>query len=341
MKLVSIIIPVYNAEKYLRQCIDSIIKQSFDKFELILIDDGSKDKSGQICDEYAQRDNRIKVFHLQNGGPSKARNFGMSVAEGQYIEFVDSDDQLEASSLEYMAEIAQKYRPDMLIANAEIIDVVKDNKKIISMGETGNLDTLIYLKNLTIQKKAVFLHYIWNRWYKKEYIENEKIVFDEAEQLGEDFIFNCEMIKNKPEIVVLDKTLYKYYKRDNGSLSGKFIPNEITRRRKMDGLFKNIFKIYGIEEECKQNIDEMIGAITLASIQGVFSKGAPQNLKNQRKYVNEFLNSEYYEYIRKYKESNGELAKSEKISAILLVHKKIYIYLMFFNLYKKISIKNF
>ena len=164
MKLVSIIIPVYNAEKYLRQCIYSIIKQSFDKFELILIDDGSKDKSWQICDEYAQRDNRIKVFHLQNGGPSKARNFGMSVAEGQYIEFVDSDDQLEASSLEYMAEIAQKYRPDMLIANAEIIDVVKDNKKIISMGETGNLDTLIYLKNLTIQKKAVFLHYIWNRW---------------------------------------------------------------------------------------------------------------------------------------------------------------------------------
>lgn len=85
----------------------------------------------------------------------------------------------------------------------------------------------------------------------------------------------------------------------------------------------------------------MIGAITLASIQGVFSKGAPQNLKNQKKYVNEFLNSEYYEYIRKYKESNGKLVKSEKISAILLVHKKIYIYLMFFNLYKKISIKNF
>src|SRR5690606_27273688 len=92
MPKVSVIIPVYNAEKYLRECIDSVLAQTFDDFELLLINDGSTDGSGKICDEYAQKDARVKVFHKENGGVSSARNLGLDNAKGEWITFIDSDD---------------------------------------------------------------------------------------------------------------------------------------------------------------------------------------------------------------------------------------------------------
>ena len=96
---VSVIVPVYNVEKLLQRCIDSILAQTFTDFELLLIDDGSKDKSGEICDEYAAKDSRIRVFHKQNGGVSTARNIGIDKAQGEWIYFVDSDDIVLPSAL--------------------------------------------------------------------------------------------------------------------------------------------------------------------------------------------------------------------------------------------------
>ena len=95
MPKISVIVPVYNVEKYLRKCIESILNQTFREFELILVDDGSTDSSGKICDEYALKDSRIKVIHKENGGASSARNAGLDVAKGEYIGFVDSDDWIE------------------------------------------------------------------------------------------------------------------------------------------------------------------------------------------------------------------------------------------------------
>lgn len=96
---ISVIVPVYNAEKYLQCCVDSILAQTFTDFELLLIDDGSRDRSGEICDEYARKDVRVKVFHKENGGASAARNLGLDHANGYYVAFVDSDDYLSAEYL--------------------------------------------------------------------------------------------------------------------------------------------------------------------------------------------------------------------------------------------------
>lgn len=101
---ISVIVPVYNVEKYLRRCIDSILAQTFSDFELLLIDDGSKDRSGDICDEYALKDQRIKVFHNSNQGASAARNFGLSKAKGEYVSFIDSDDWMESTYYEDFLE---------------------------------------------------------------------------------------------------------------------------------------------------------------------------------------------------------------------------------------------
>lgn len=102
---ISVIVPVYNVEKYLRKCVDSILSQTFTDFELLLIDDGSKDHSGEICDEYALQDDRVKVFHKENGGVSSARNLGIDVAKGEWITFVDADDYIAENLLQSLCNI--------------------------------------------------------------------------------------------------------------------------------------------------------------------------------------------------------------------------------------------
>lgn len=109
MSTISVIVPVYNTEQYLPRCIDSILSQSFTDFGLLLIDDGSKDGSGKICDAYAEKDNRIRVFHKENGGVSSARNLGLDNAKGEWVCFVDSDDELIRDGLEAMAEGISEY----------------------------------------------------------------------------------------------------------------------------------------------------------------------------------------------------------------------------------------
>lgn len=332
MSCLSIIIPVYNAEKYLNKCIDSILNQSFKDFELLLIDDGSKDLSGKICDKYAEVDERVKVFHIQNGGPAKARNLGIKYATGIYREFVDADDELIPEALENLY-ILTKNNPDIIIADSQIITADEKVKNIISIEKNDQINVEEYLKNLNTVRKATLLHYIWNKWYKRELICENRIIFDENERLGEDFLFNCEIIDKADCVWGTDILLYKYYKRDNGSLSGKYIENELSRRRKMDSTFLQLYENKKIKEECYNLISRMIGSITLASIQGVFMPGSPDNLKEKKLYVQEFLNSEYLNYINFYSQNKG-LTKSEKIASILLKNKWIYLYLILFGLLK-------
>ena len=111
---ISIIVPVYNAERYLHRCIDSILAQTFRDFELLLIDDGSKDNSGYICDEYAEKDERVKVWHKENGGVSSARNVGLDNARGEWVTFADSDDWLESNAFAYYDELTNKHTFDYL-----------------------------------------------------------------------------------------------------------------------------------------------------------------------------------------------------------------------------------
>ncbi|MBQ5852329.1 MAG: glycosyltransferase family 2 protein, partial [Lachnospiraceae bacterium] len=100
--MISIVVPVYNVEKYLERCVDSLINQTYENIEILLIDDGSKDNSGQMCDEYANKDSRITVYHKENGGLSDARNYGMDRAKGEYIIFIDSDDYVEPNMMEFL-----------------------------------------------------------------------------------------------------------------------------------------------------------------------------------------------------------------------------------------------
>lgn len=331
MKLLSIIIPVYNAEKYLKDCIDSILKQSFADFELLLIDDGSIDSSGLICDSYAQKDERVKSFHLENGGPSRARNYGMQEANGEYIEFVDADDQLCEDSLQKLAICANRNHPDMIIAGSEIWD--SDNKKelLLPTVKSGVLDIQQYLRKITAESKSVLLHYIWNKWYRRATIESNKIIFDEDEKLGEDFIFNCRFFCCSHKNYAVEQTLYRYFRRNNGSLSAKFNPNELKRRRKMDSSLFELYEFLGLVD-CSLLLYQMVGAITLASIRSVFGYGSPKKLSEKYCYVNSFLKSEYIDYLLKYRQASNKKTKSEVLALELLTHRMVYCYLLIFSI---------
>ena len=202
----SIIVPVYNAEKYLSECIDSILSQSFTDFELLLIDDGSKDKSGIICDEYAERDNRVHVFHRENAGASAARNLGLDKAKGQWITFVDSDDWIVPDYLECMLDKAVKFNVDAVFCNCYYVfnnetipyfiykqDEVHDGNEILKK----------FLIKFGIRSE------LWGKIIRRKFLENLRI--KENITIGEDLLYLMELYTNyNIKTLIIKDPLYYY-----------------------------------------------------------------------------------------------------------------------------------
>ena len=179
---ISIIVPVYNVELFLPRCIDSILNQSFVDFELLLIDDGSKDKSGEICDEYAEKDKRIKVFHKVNGGVSSARNLGLEKSKGEYITFVDADDYLLPGTI----------TEPLLSGNYDLIQIPRNNGSFM---KTYSHD--IICKTTESFRNFIYCNYYfecWGRFYKRKVIGTVR--FPENLKVGEDLMFFLRLYRN-------------------------------------------------------------------------------------------------------------------------------------------------
>ena len=172
-RLISIIIPVYNVEEYIEQCIQSVINQTYKKLEIILIDDGSLDKSGKICDAYADRDKRIIVIHKENGGLSDARNKGIDIASGEYITFVDSDDYVEDSFIEDLYTTLINNNAEMSICN--IIKVNDKGEKIENIGfaEDELVNGKKILKGICEHKNVIESIVAWNKMYSKDFFREK------------------------------------------------------------------------------------------------------------------------------------------------------------------------
>ena len=224
--LVSIIIPVYNAEKYLNRCIDSILEQTFADFELLLIDDGSKDKSGEICDEYAKKDNRVRVFHKENGGVSSARNIGLDNARGEWVSFVDADDWVES---DYLAA---------LFEDAEIADMTYfgcrycyDDSSVSSyipaeFYSQDRNDVEKCLGYLKVNKQNFeYLGFTWNKLFRMAIVKEHRISFVEGLRVREDELFTLSYACYIKSLRVKHNALYNYRILDNG-LTHKFKPKE-------------------------------------------------------------------------------------------------------------------
>lgn len=221
---ISIIVPVYNAEQYLRRCIDSILNQSFTDFELILIDDGSKDKSSDICDEYAAKDSRVRIFHKENGGVSSARNVGLDDSCGEWVAFVDADDEIEDGYL----NIRKSFENSDVIQKPYIIVNNNNETKI-------NIQNSRLLKN----KDSIFRYYVqkrnnalWDKLIKRSVIGNDR--FNTIVTIGEDFLFFL-CILPKVKAWAFDNTgAYRYFVREGSAMQSV----DLSRRIKI--LWENV-----------------------------------------------------------------------------------------------------
>lgn len=212
--LVSIIVPVYNAEKYLANTLDSIIRQSYKNFELLLINDGSTDKSKAICDKFALKDRRIKVLNKTNGGVSSARNYGLSVAEGEYVIFIDSDDYLTADMLETLVNDIESTKSDVAICG--FWHVTEDEYKKICAGEKlHNKEKLEILDNpINYFYSKELMPYMWNKIFKRGILK--KITFDETIHYGEDYLFCAKAFLQSTKACYREDKKYFYIKRADG-----------------------------------------------------------------------------------------------------------------------------
>lgn len=217
--LISIIMPIYMVEGYLPKCIESILKQTYSTFELLLIDDGSPDRCGQICDEYALQDARIKVFHKENGGVSEARNYGLDNAKGNYVAFVDSDDWFESDMLETLYNLLNTYNVDMSACGLQKED--EDGNILLQIRE-NDIEVRDQIKTVITLFKGD-KHYRCLAWpvgklYKREIIEKKHIRFVKDIHYGEDRLFNFEYMKHCSVTVFSSLPKYHYLIRKNSAM---------------------------------------------------------------------------------------------------------------------------
>lgn len=291
---VSIIIPIYNAQTYLKKCLDSVTGQTLREIEIILINDGSSDNSLNICKEYARKDKRIKVIDKKNEGVSKARNTGLLYAKGEYISFIDSDDWVEPNMIEELYNSATVNNAEFCMCNFIIESNNKSlyidsdmYKKVLEGNDIKNYLLIPLIEREDNQKKhilAVFRGPV-GKLFKKDIIEKYNIKFKKDLIIGEDFIFNLEILACTKKVVINEGFYYHYLYLSN--------TNSATTRYKKDcwkSIYKNVIlylkdflKNNNLSLEAKDKVDKLIIKYFLMSI---INEGRKDNPKRRAEKIN-------------------------------------------------------
>ena len=223
---VSVIIPVYNSEKYLSACVDSVLQQEHVSIEIILVDDGSTDSSSNICNFYAEKHDNIKAIHIQNSGPATAKNEGLKLARGNYIALTDSDDKIEPLMLYKMVTAGYEYHADIICCNYKQID---ENGQISHNNFTNKQYVLNHEEGLIhfFSKNKIYSQ-CWTKLYRRQMLVDHHIENDPGLRTDEDFIFNIRAFINANTTVIVDEPLYEYTHREN-SLAHAYFKKNISQ----------------------------------------------------------------------------------------------------------------
>lgn len=274
LPLISIIVPVYQVEEYISQCIESILKQTYTNLEIILVDDGSEDRSGEICDKYAEDEQRIRVIHKLNGGLSDARNAGLAVAAGEYIGFVDSDDWIEPGMYETLYSVLE-HKGDIAVCNYYYDDVGKE--RVVMCGKEGMFDTYSALEKLIADETP---NYAWNKLYHKDIFEG--ILFPQGKKF-EDVAIMYLLFERADTICFLDKPLYHYRYRQSGIIGNKSVSGmldycefRIDRYRYFEVKYPNM---------CCRHIHGIADATVRMAADYIISNGKERRKNIRRRYI--------------------------------------------------------
>lgn len=247
--VISVIMPVYNVAGYLPQCLDSVLSQDYDQLEVILVDDGSKDDSGAICDAYAARDSRVKVIHQKNGGAAAAKNAGLRIATGEYLSFVDSDDWLEPDVFGYMVDILWSEQADMVQCAFRDAWRNRTEDRVFYTGRTVT-DSDEYLRRLLRDYSCVLL---WNKLYRREIFDG--IFFEEGHKIDDEYFIYLGFLKDR-KVVFDDRIIYNYRQRASSVMNSPAAAHQ-RLLDKLDVLQKRRKVVLAQRPQLKKDYDGM------------------------------------------------------------------------------------
>ena len=250
---VSIIVPVYNAMESLRRCVDSILHQSYPDYELLLVDDGSRDGSGALCDDYAAQDTRIRVIHQENAGVSAARNRALDQARGTYLQFLDSDDWITPDATGLLVRAAGEQQCDLVIADFYRVVGERVSHKG-DIGESAVLSREEYAARMMEQPADFYYGVLWNKLYRRAIVEAHHLRMNEELSWCEDFMFNLEYIRHAERFYALQVPIY-YYVKTKGSLTVQGLSFSKSIRMKLEAFsyYNQFYKSVLDEEEYEKS----------------------------------------------------------------------------------------
>ena len=301
MPTVSIIVPVYNAQDYLSKCIDSLLNQNYDDFELILVNDGSKDNSGQICDEYAKADNRIKVIHKENGGVSSARNCGLDKACGKYIMFCDSDDFVKEEFCTPLINLANEDEDCLVFAGITELWDDKEKDNLCPEFPEGESITLknkefcdLFVK-LNLNSQFTLMNMPYNKLFSRSIIEKNQLRFDKNINYNEDFIFNLLYLEKVSAVKIYNKSIYNYYKDAPGSLCKKYVPNMIDIYRIKEDILKRVITDKASNQKDADTVwCTYVFNDTNRAINNTFSPSNPASKREKTRYCTKLIRNKRF-----------------------------------------------
>lgn len=298
---ISIIMPVYNVEKYLRRAVDSITSQNFDDFELFLVDDGSTDSSGKICDDYDKLDKRIKVIHQENAGAHTARNNAIEKAKGKYVFFFDSDDYIENGMLADMYKLASDNDSDVVVSGF-YIDTYYDDKNYVTLDYipyTSNGKNIETLEKQDFRRLAYknfdrnMFYPPWNKLYSLSYLKKNNILFPKTYR--DDFPFVLSVIKDIDRITYTKKQYYRFMRKRSDSETQKYYAKLYEKREEENQLMIDFYNDWGLlfdiksfEMIARRYIDRLIECMT-----NLYNKECTLKTNEKISEIKKYLNSEF------------------------------------------------
>lgn len=265
---VSVIMPVYGVEDYVGGAIESIQNQTLQDWELFCVDDGSKDRSGEVCDAYAAEDDRIKVIHKENGGAPSARNVAIDQAEGEYLYFCDADDWAEPTMLEDMVRIADENRSQLVVAGFYIDTYYSDTEKFT---QEQCVPSKVFASQRDFREHAHelfdqnLLYTPWNKLFLADYIKKNQLYFPQT--FWDDFPFNLSVVRDIERVAVTEQKYYHFIRKREESETARYRDDMYEKREEEDSWMKELYQYWGLmtpevrEFLDRRYIERLIGCV--------------------------------------------------------------------------------
>lgn len=335
--LLSVIVPIYNTKKYLRECLDSILAQTYSNYELILVDDGSTDGSSEICDEYARKNERIVVIHKENCGLLHTRKVGFAVAKGEYISYIDSDDFIAPDMYEYMMPKIAEYNVDIAICNmawyksGDVSPMTTYNKHGYYNKKRLEEEIYPYMLFSSNPEKSGLIPSLCNKIIRKKVLGNVLSYADDSISYGEDALCSYPCILDSDSIYIAEDKFFYFYRQVSSSLTNSYDKKLLDKFNLLISLLDSAFSKRHFDGKKQLDCYTAIGSLECIRKELLFNKEKKisERIKNVHEYVSRERINEAFCFV-----SGQKFGFSTKIKILLIKHRLFYIiYLLFYFKY--------